>query len=68
MAEFSETSPPAIPTYLDELLRESERDIPVILPPATILIEAVKDLQEQLDAQAAINADFEARIFALENP
>jgi hypothetical protein len=61
VAEFPDKSPPAIPTYVDQLLRESERDIPVTLPPATILIEAVKDLQSTIDG-------LEARIFALENP
>ena len=68
MGEFNEPSPPPIHTYVDQLLRESERDIPVTLPPATILIEAIKDLQDIIDAQAATNADFEQRIFDLENP
>ena len=57
----SEPSPPRIPTYLNQLIRESERDIPVALPDASLLIEAIKDLRAILDDQ-------EARIFALENP
>jgi len=57
-----------LPTHLDQILEETQRDIPISLPPATILIEAIKDLQDIIDAQAATNADFEQRIFDLENP
>ncbi len=57
----AEPNPPRIPTYLNQLIRESERDIPVALPDASLLIEAIKDLKATLD-------DFEQRIFDLENP
>jgi hypothetical protein len=57
----AEPSPAKASSYLDQLIRESERDLPITLPPATILIEAVKDLQSTIDG-------LEARIFALENP
>lgn len=57
----AEPSPPKIFTYLGQLIRESEGDIPVALPDATLLIEAIKDLKATLD-------DFEQRIFDLENP
>ncbi len=64
----AEPNPPSIPTYLNQLIKESERDIPVALPDASLLIEAIKDLRGIIDAQAATNADFEQRIFDLENP
>ena len=57
-----------LPTHLDQIIEETQRDIPISLPDATILIEAVKDLRAILDAQIATNADFEQRIFDLENP
>jgi len=59
---------PRLPTHLDQIIEETQRDIPISLPDATILIEAVKDLRAILDAQIATNADFEQRIFDLENP
>lgn len=57
-----------IPAYIDQIVRESQKDIPISLPDATILIEAVQDLRAIIDAQAVVNADFEQRIFDLENP
>ncbi len=65
---MAEPQPRRLSTHLDQILEETQRDIPISLPDATILIEAVKDLRFIIDAQAAANADFEARIFALENP
>lgn len=53
MAEFSEPSPPAIPTYLEQLVRESEKDTAIELPQGTIYIEAVKGLQDIIDQQNA---------------
>lgn len=65
---MAEPKLPRLPTHLDQIIEETQRDIPISLPDATILIEAVKDLRAILDAQIATNADFEQRIFDLENP
>lgn len=65
---MAEPNPSKIPSYLDQLIRESQRDIPVVLPPASLLIEAVKDLQDIIDAQEAQILALDARVFALENP
>lgn len=57
-----------MPSHLSQMVEESQHDIPITLPDATVYIEAIKDLRATLDAQIATNAAFEARIFALENP
>ncbi len=57
-----------MPSHLEQMVEESQHDIPITLPDATVYIEAIKDLRSIIDAQAAANADFEARIFKFENP
>ena len=43
-------TPPVIPNYLDQIVRESSGSLPIPLPPASFLIEVIKDLQDELDA------------------
>ena len=57
-----------MPSHLSQMVEESQHDIPITLPDATVYIEAIKDLRTIIDAQAALNASFEQRIFDLENP
>ena len=57
-----------MPSHLGQMVEESQHDIPITLPDATVYIEAIKDLRSIIDAQAALNASFEQRIFDLENP
>ncbi len=57
-----------MPSHLEQMVEESQHDIPITLPDATVYIEAIKDLRSIIDAQAALNASFEQRIFDLENP
>lgn len=57
-----------MPSHLEQMVEESQHDIPITLPDATVYIEAIKDLRGIIDTQAVINADLEARVFALENP
>lgn len=39
-----------LPNYLDQIIRESSGSLPIPLPPASFLIEVIKDLQTELDA------------------
>lgn len=68
MAEKGEPRLAKMPSHLGQMVDESQKDIPITLPDATILIEAVKDLRTIIDAQSALNANFAQRIFDLENP
>ena len=43
-------TPPIIPNYLDQIVKESSGSLPIPLPPASFLIEVIKDLQDELDS------------------
>lgn len=49
-----------MPSHLEQIVEESQHDIPVTLPDATILIEAVKDLRAIIDQQNVRLAQLEA--------
>ena len=39
-----------LPDYLGQIVRESSGSLPIPLPPASFLIEVIKDLQDELDS------------------